>query len=56
MPQINLPPDTPWWFIAPLVLVLVVAVAVRMVAGAILPRQSRDRLSWWKLWFNRPRK
>nr|BEK63618.1 hypothetical protein KPHV_08450 [Kitasatospora purpeofusca] len=56
MPQINLPPDTPWWFVGVLAFVLVIALAFRLVANSLLPRQSRDRLAWWKLWFSRPRK
>ncbi|MFF6945540.1 hypothetical protein [Streptomyces lavendulae] len=56
MPQINLPPNTPWWFVGLLALLLVLAFAFCLIAGSLMPRHSRDRLNWWKLWFNRPRK
>ncbi|MFB7906375.1 hypothetical protein ACFC1T_08110 [Kitasatospora sp. NPDC056076] len=51
MPKINLPENTPWWVVGLLAFVLVLAYAVRIVANAILPRQSDHRLSWWREWW-----
>lgn len=47
MPQIALPDNTPWWAVG----LLAIAVSVRIVAGALLPRQSAHRLSWWREWW-----
>ncbi|MGW3232511.1 hypothetical protein [Kitasatospora sp. NPDC001095] len=51
MPQITLPDNTPWWAVGLLAFLLVFAVAVRIMAGAVLPRQSAHRLSWWREWW-----
>ncbi|MER5307498.1 hypothetical protein ABT034_06885 [Streptomyces sp. NPDC002773] len=38
------------------VLVVLLAIAFKMVAGSVLPTQSRDRLHWWNGWWNRKNK
>ncbi|MFJ7907463.1 hypothetical protein [Kitasatospora sp. NPDC096204] len=47
MPQITLPDNTPWWAVG----LLVFALAFRIMVGAVLPRQSAHRLSWWREWW-----
>ncbi|MFF4380854.1 hypothetical protein [Kitasatospora sp. NPDC001547] len=53
MPQINLPDGTPPWLAGVVAVVVALAVAIRLLAGAVLPKQSAHRLTWWREWWKR---